>query len=122
MAAVLILRSETTGLRPEFEHDLTSERDAVKTPEGSPVVHARQKNERARRVWGLRWAQATPGQRYLLESAWQIANGPTSPMAYTPIGDVDANAVEVFFVDDTLRIEQLSAGFFRMDVEIEEGR
>jgi hypothetical protein len=43
-------------------------------------------------------------------------------MTYTMLGDVDANAIQVNFIEDTLEIEQLNAKRYRMRVQIEETR
>lgn len=95
--AAYTLRSEASNLRPEFEYGLTNVRRAVT---GSDRVrgayHRRQIEGLSRDVATLRWAEGSEGQRELLLGAWNATRG-VVPMNYTPLGDIDANAIDVWF-------------------------
>lgn len=118
--ATLVFRSEAYGLRPEFDYARTSRRSAVSTEAKSGHVVRRTKNERETRLWALSWRSASQGVVVHLEQLWEAASGPVLPMAYTPVGLTDADSVDVRFVDDSLRVQQVSAKTWRVDVELEE--
>ena len=120
--ATLTLRTQTTGIRPQFDHEVGSRRRATQTTKGSPIWRGRQINERALKTFGLEWPNTGAGQKAQLLKAWNDAHGNVAAMNYTPIGDVDANAIEVRFVDGTLETEQLNAKRWRLRAEIEQVR
>ncbi len=119
MVSTLILRSQARGVRPDFEVGSERVRDALQTPPESSVWRGRQVNETPIDRVELVWESANEGQKRLLERIWKDAGGPFRAMAYTPLGDIDANAVDVTFVDDTLEIERLSAKAWRMRCQVE---
>lgn len=118
--ASLVLRSEEYGVRPDFEHPRRSRRRAIKSPKGSPRRVRRTVNEREVRSWTLSWDDAPEGVVSHLIELWADAAGPVLPMAYTPVGKTDADALDVRFVDDSLVIEHTRHGAFRIRVAIEE--
>ena len=118
--ATLALRTETTGVRPQFDHARVHDRRALMTDPDALTPRARQVNERPIRRYTLFWERATAGQRFLLRQAWKDARGPVMPMAYTPVGKTDSDAHDVRFVDKTLAIRRTSAGEWTMSAEVEE--
>jgi hypothetical protein len=82
------------------------------------VSRARQVNQRPLRRIDLTWNDTNRGQRELLERAWAAA-ADVLAMNYTPIGDIDANAIEVRFTEQP-SIEQTSATAWRLSASIEE--
>ena len=120
--ATLTLRTESTGIRPGFEHSLNRRRRAVQTPVEALSPRSRQINENKLDRYRLEWKDADEGQRFLLKSAFADAAGRSLSMNYTPLGDIDANAIEVRFVEDTLSIRGAPGLSYAMSVEIEEVR
>lgn len=120
--AALTLRTQTTGLRPEFEHVVTRRRRSVQTEREALSPRGRQINEHSLDRFRLEWKEADAGQRFLLVNAFKDAHGRAMPMNYTPLGDIDANAIEVRFVEDSLSIKGSGPLSFAMTVEIEEAR
>ncbi len=118
MTATITLRTQSSGVRPQFEHAVASLRSALQTTGAFRQV--REKNERELRSFRLEWPSATEGQKHLLEEAWSDSYGGVLPMNYTMLGDVDANAIEVRFVESTLRIERVGVRTWSMDVEVRE--
>lgn len=118
MSATLTLRTETAGIRPQFEVRSQHGRRALQTPEESMVSRARQVNQRPLRRIDFSWDVTNGGQRQLLERAWSSA-ADVIAMNYTPLGDVDANAIEVRFLEAPT-IEQTSAKAWRMSASVEE--
>lgn len=116
--AALTLRTETTGIRPDFPVGTRHARRALQTPEESMVSRARQVNQRPVRLLDLNWERTNGGQRQLLERAWAEA-ADVRAMNFTPLGDIDANAIEVRFLAEPV-IEQLSATAWRMSATLEE--
>lgn len=115
-----VLRTQTKGIRPQFEYEVDTQRRAVQTPPGSTQWRGRQINERALRRYRLVWDDTNEGQRRLLELAFEAAFGSILPMDYTPLEDVDANKIQVRFVEDTLEVVRKSVTRYSIRVEIEE--
>ena len=122
MTSALLLRSETKGIRPEFDHARGHARRPVLTEDDALSPRSRQINERSLRRYTPSWKKATPGQRILLLEAWKAAHGPVLPMAYTPVGKTDSDQHDVRFVDDTLRIRRQGPAEWEMSVDVEEVR
>ena len=118
MTATLTLRTQTTGIRPEFEVSSLQQRRALQTPDESMVSRARQVNQHPILRLDFRWSEANGGQRQILERAWADAADVVA-MNYTPLGDIDANALEVRFLGEP-SIEQTSAKTWRMSASVEE--
>jgi hypothetical protein len=116
--ATLTLRTQSTGIRPQFEVASQQGRRALQTPDESMVARARQVNQRPLRRVDLNWDSTNRGQRELLERAWQQA-ADVRAMNYTPVGDIDANAFEVHFLSEPT-IEQISPTSWQMSASVEE--
>lgn len=116
--ATLTLRTQATGIRPQFEVPTQHIRRALQTPDEAMVSRARQVNQRPLRRISFSWDETNGGQRQLLERAWAAAADVVA-LNYTPIGDIDANAIEVRFLEQP-SIEQLSATAWRMSASVEE--
>lgn len=118
--ATLTLRTETSGVRPTFEYIEERQRRAVQSPEKEPQRRHRQINERAVRIFKLRWRETDYGQVDAMRGLFADSLGGVLAMDYTPIRDVDANAVEVCFVEGTLEIEQVAPAVWNMEADVEE--
>jgi len=118
MATTLNLRTETSGIRPMFEHAIASQRKALQT--SGSFRQRREKNERERRSFRLVWRSGREGQKYLLKKAWEDSLGGALTMNYTMLGDVDANAIEVCFVEDSLTIRRSGPVTWDMEAEVQE--
>jgi hypothetical protein len=116
--AALALRTETTGIRPDFEVSSMHERRALQTPDESMVSRARQVNQRPLRRLDFVWGVTNGGQRQILERAW-IAASDVRAMDYTPLGSPDNESFKVRFLGPP-EIEQLSAKAWRMSASVEE--
>lgn len=95
--AEYVLRNEASFLCPEFDHLTAS---IFRSQRGLDALQGgyqrRHVEPQGRTEYGLEWRQADRGQRELLLKAWD-ANHDVAPMTYTPLGDVDSNAVQVIF-------------------------
>lgn len=119
--ATLTMRTETTGARPQFGTVEIRRRDGVRNaPEEFGRVRARQLNERANRAWELVWDEATPGERIRIERLFDDSLGGVFAMNFTPLGDVDANSIEIIFVEDTLRMDPAGTRHWRIRALVEE--
>ena len=118
--AAYTLRTETTGVRPDFDYEVTSKRRALVGDRRDPLIQRRQVNARAVRQFRLVWSGAYEAQKVLLNEAWDETQGGALPMNYTPVGDVDANAIEVRFVEDSLVIQRVGPIAYEMSVLVEE--
>ena len=118
MTTTINLRTESSGIRPMFEHAIASRRKAIQSP-GS-FRQRREKNERERRAFRLVWQDGREGQKYLLKQAWEDSLGGALTMNYTMLGDVDANAIEVSFISDSLIIARTGPVTWNMEVEVQE--
>jgi hypothetical protein len=116
----LLLRSETEGICPDSEEGFDRLRENVRSsPEMGSVV-ARQVRARALRTGTLQWSNADESERYKLLKAYDDARGSVIPMLYTPVGDVDVDAIPVQFVRGSLRTTQTALNSYEMSVDIEE--
>jgi len=118
--ADLVLRTETYGPPPDFEHRARRRRRALKTGRSTGHVIRRAVNERNLKGWLLSWNKAQPGVRVHLREMWRLALGDVLPMAYTPVGKTDVDALDVRFVEGTLAFRQDGLNTFAIQVEIEE--
>jgi len=119
--ATLTMRTETTGARPQFGTVEIRRRDGVRnTAEEFGRVRAREINERANRAWELVWDEATPGERIRIERLFDDSLGGVFAMNFTPLGETDASAIEVIFVEDTLRMDQAGPHHWRIRTVVEE--
>jgi hypothetical protein len=78
-------------------------------------------NERELRRFPCRWPETNGGQKALLELAWRDSRGGVLPMNYTPIGDIDANAIEVQFAAPPTFVQR-SVNTFELGCELVEVR
>ena len=85
-------------------------------------IQAARRNPVKTRRFTLQWrgASGNEGQKYHLEQAWATAYGPVKTMTYTPVDDVDANAIQVAFVEGSLSMARTAPGLWDMQVQIEE--
>lgn len=121
VAAITLFSVATGGARSEFGLLERVDRDGVRNgAEEFGAVRARELNEYSTRAWELVWDEATLGQVVLVELAFDQSLGGVLAMAFTPPGDVDANALSVIFVADTFEYEAVSPLRFRMRTVIEE--
>lgn len=119
--ATLTLRTQSTGARPQFGTVEIRRRDGVRnSAEEFWRVRAREINERAHRAWELVWDEATPGERVRVERLFDDSLGGVYAMNFTPLGDSDANALEVIFVEDTLQMDPAGPLHWRIRAVVEE--
>lgn len=118
--ATLVLRTEAYGIRPDFQHRRRSKRRALQTESASGHVIRRTVNERETRAWTLSWNDAPEGIATHLTELYRDAAGPVLPMAYTPVGLTDVDAVDVRFVEKSLVIVQTGPTTYRIRVDVEE--
>jgi len=118
--AALTLSTETGPLRPQFDSSVETKRRAFSSEEGALSPRVGEVNERSLRRFALRWSKGSAGQRTLLLAALRDSRGGVLPMNYTPIGDVDANALEVQIAKDSLRIRRVGLAEYDMDLELVE--
>lgn len=122
MAVATLYSVANGGARPQFGTLTRVSRDAARNDAeqfGSP--RARELNAYATRTWELVWDAATLGQVLYVERCFDLSLG-VHALAFTPYGDIDANAIEVLFVRDTFETDQVSANRWRMRALIEECR
>lgn len=103
----------------EFPVTRTSWRPAVSTPDGSPIVRARDIVERELRIYKLQWADAPRQILVRLKDIWARAAGPVAAMDFTP---PDETEIEVRFRQGSLRYEILNAAKCSLELELEEVR
>lgn len=117
--ADLVLRTETTGIRPAFEYAEQLVRRSQRDPATSGAVHRAVSEPIQRRVFELEWPDADYGEHALLETAWANSENGVRLFDYTPVDDVDANKVEVAFAS---RPSIVPTGFetYRMAARLEE--
>jgi len=129
----ITLRSENSGLRPEFDHVTTATRRQVRGNDSARAIRFRSiapcsiatvptSEPFDVRRWRLVWSGAQYGQWRQLRDFWDETLGGVIPMTYTPVGDIDANAVQVTFVPDSFQWERNHLTTYTMAVEIEELR
>ncbi len=119
MVAVLTLRTETSGICPSSSHGDDSIRRRVSSDVDQGAFLGREISEREEQQFSLRWTDGTANERHLLLDAWDRTFSGIFTMTYTPIGDIDANALEVSFVPDSLSIVQNRLHLFTMSVKLE---
>lgn len=100
-----------------FEAVQISTRMNVATPEGSPVVFARQKNERAVRTWQLRFNQDTRPIMLRLKQLAALTFGNVLTMTWTPPG---LSAREVRFKNRSMPYVLENGKATSLSVELEE--
>lgn len=119
--AAYTLRNEASFLRPEFEHARGRIRRSVRGLSRLTGAFLRREIEEAdRKSFRLVWRDADEGQRKLLLEAWETTRG-ALPMNYTPLGDVDANAVEVWF-RSAPQVVRVGLDAWSMTADLEEDR
>lgn len=127
------LRTENSGLRPEFEHPERNYRRAIGGGFGPQAIRFRSIVPCTRatiptnvpfdvRKWRLVWNNAQYGQWRQLRDFWDDTLGGVTAMDYTPVGELDVDAVEVTFVPGTFEWERTGFLTYTMSVEIEELR
>jgi len=125
----ITLRSESQGIRPQFDYTeghvrpaivsryspasvrvraVTSPSLAYSAGDGSPV-----------RTFQLRWKNTGQGERELLFKAWTDSRGGVLPMDFTRPGDIDANKVSVVF-SSRPREKRLSAYRWELEADLRE--
>lgn len=119
--ATLTFRTETKGLRPRSDIGTVHGRRALQSEPDSLSPRAREVNERELRRFACRWPETNAGQKALLEIAWRESRGGVLPMNYTPIGDVDANAIEIQIVS-VPKIVQTGLAVYSLECELVEVR
>lgn len=119
--AAYTLRNEASFLRPEYEHGRGRVRRSVRGLDPKRGAYLRREIEEAdRERFTLRWSEADVGQRELLLNAWNTTRG-VDAMNYTPLGDIDANALEVWFTGPPT-ITRTGVRSWAMAAEFEEDR
>lgn len=117
--AAYTLRDEASFLRPEYEHGRARVRRSVRGLDDARGAYLRRAIEPVDRArFRLVWQDGSEGQRELLLNAWEETRG-VKPMNYTPLGDVDANAIEVWFTGPP-SIRRTGLGTWAMEAEVEE--
>lgn len=113
------MASETFDICSAFPSTRVSQRDAVSTPDGSPIVRAREINERPLRVFTI--AYDGPRQALArLKDLWRrLCYGSSQPMTFTP---KDEAIIEVRFLPNTLSYKISGATHASFSVELEEIR
>ena len=119
--ATLTFRTATTGLRPRSDHATVHGRRTLKTEPEALSPRAKQINERELQRFRCRWPETNRGQRELLRQAWRESRGGVLPMNYTPIDDIDANAIEVQIVTRPREVQR-GPVTFELECELVEVR
>lgn len=118
------MRSEALGLRPEFDHVRTVQRDAYRSSEESRSPRQSAVNERGIRKATLTWRSASDGVRYVIGQLFADAAGCAMTFMYTPVLKTDADAFEARFVPGSLKMRRVSGrnapGKHEITIEIEE--
>lgn len=126
MTATLTLRTETVGLRPEFDHVRFSERRAIRTKPEALSPRAREVYPRRLRIVTLSWKRATDATRILVRKLFADAQGSVLRFNFTPCDGTDADAFEVQIVPGSLKMRRLSpmdsAGRHEIEFDVEECR
>ena len=123
----ITLRTETTGVRPEFEHPERSYRRAIVGSFGPQATRFRSVAPCTQgsvptavpfdvRSWRLEWHDAQYGQWRQLDDLWSATFGGVLPMTYTPVGELDAAAVQVTFIADSFEWERTGFLTYSMSV------
>lgn len=99
MVATVTFRTSTTGLRPRSDHAVVHGRRALLSGPDYLSPRAKQINARELRRFKCNWPDTNAGQHALLMQAWRDSRGGVLPMNYTLVGGIDANAIEVQFVE-----------------------
>lgn len=121
MTASVTFRTETAGLRPDFDHGVVHGRRGLFSGEEFLSPRSKQINARELRRFRCRWNDAPKGQAVQLRAAFRDAFGITMPMNYTPIGLTDASALEVQFAGAPT-IRQTGANTYDLECELVEVR
>lgn len=115
----LVLRTQSSGLNPEFSHPVRHSRPAKHSDRQRGHFRRRARVEHRTKGHQLIWTEGSKGEADSLRRLWQTS-GCVQPMKYTPVGKTDVHQVEVVFVPGTLSIRQSGPSKFAMSVEIEE--
>lgn len=118
--ADVVLRSQSAGVCPDTEEARISLREVVRSDPEMGSVMTRAVRDVPIRSFKLRWSSASESERYLLEKAFDDAKGFVKAMDYTPVGDVDANKVEVHFLPGTVQVTQTAPDLYEMVADVEE--
>lgn len=125
---VVELRTENSGVRPQFQYAEELRRPAIRSSFTPASVRTRAIFAPAgaggdtQRVYKLRWTEAYEGERYKLRKAWADTRGGALAMDYTPVGYTDSAKVSVTFVPKSLSITQTGLDTFDMAVDVMEAR
>lgn len=112
------MAAETFDICSAFPATRVSQRPALSTPAGSPVVRARTINERELRIFTINCPQAPRALLIRLKQLWrELALGPSQAMDFTP---QDESQIEVRFRAGTLSYSIESATQASFSVELEE--
>lgn len=112
------LRTETTGLRPAFEHREERTYRARKSPNTDSAYHRLRVNPaHVRRVFHLSWPEANRGQYDEVLFYYGLSNQGIKTLTYTPVGEVDADAIEVHM--HAPKIDMLSINHYDIRVTLE---
>lgn len=129
----ITLRTENSGLRPEYEHIEANRRRAIRSSFGPQSIRFLSVAPCSQatvpttvpfdvRTWTLEWDNAQYGQWRQLRDFWDDTLGGVIPMTYTPVGELDVDAVEVTFVPGTFEWTRTGFSTYTMRVQIEELR
>jgi len=118
--ASILLRSETAGICPNTDATLNAKRAGWQSSWRTGTVMRDAVNAIPRRVYGLRWKDTDQGEVYRMREAWMDSGGGALLMDYTPIGELDANSVEVSFVPESFTYIQRAKGLYDMAADVEE--
>lgn len=111
------MASETFDICAGFPVTRLSVRTAASTPDGSPSVRARNKNELNLRVYTLHYDKVPRQLLARVKRLWRdTCFGPSQPMNFTP---PDESAIEVRFKMGSFRyqIESATAATFQLELE-----
>jgi hypothetical protein len=116
------LRSETGGVRPDFEHEETVTWPAAVSAGSGGSRRVGQAKSLKVRLFTLEWPNTFESEVFKIEDAWRATAGGILPMNYTPVGLTDADQIEVEFVEGSLSVRKLNAVLYSISVQVMEVR
>lgn len=112
--------AETFDVCSAFPFTRLSARPAVSTPDGSPIVRAREVTERPLRIFTISNENAPRQILMRLKDLWRVrTHGPSQAMDFTP---PDETLIQVRFRAGTFQYAVKSATHASFSVELEEVR
>lgn len=129
----IVLRTESTGIRPDFDYIEELGRKAVRSSFTPAALRVRSVAPNSKvptptnldldvRRWTLVWNRAPLGEKYKLQTAWRASFGGTLEMEYTPVGELDTAKVNVTFIEGSMEIVRTGLLTYDMSAKVEESR